>query len=272
MARQRKRGVGGRGLAALAALMALLLAAGCGPAGSGSSGMSASAAQGGAQPAVAAAPAHGPVAAATPTDEPLSLALAPVWVPPNPPAPSATPRPTATPTVAMLVGPAVPWLTVQAYTSTPRPAYVAATPPAGPAVATIPPRTFPGSPAPTWTPAPTAFPVLPGQPPTATPEPRLELVSVADLVDAPTGEIVVTGEVRNISDRTLFGVRAVVNLYDAQGRLLGSASEALVFTSLKPDQRSPFVVAQTDREARSRYTVQFLDARGRLIETANTGS
>ncbi len=67
-------------------------------------------------------------------------------------------------------------------------------------------------------------------------------------------------------------MRAVVNLYDAQGRLLGSASEALVFSTLKRDERSPFVVAQADREGRSRYTVQFLDARGRLIETANTGS
>jgi len=201
------------------------------------------------------------------------MPVAPTGAPTAIPSSTATPSPTATetPTLSMLVGPAVPWLTVQAQTSTPRPAYVAATPPEGPSVATIPPRPFPGSPAPTWTPAPTIFPILPGEPapgtPSVPPGPELELLSLADYVDASTGELVVTGEVRNISNRTLLGVTAVVNQYDAEGRLLGSASETLVYPSLAPDQRSPFAVAQTDRAERSRYTIQFLDSEGKLIET-----
>ena len=273
MATRRSKWVGRRRQVALAALGLLLLAAGCGLPNPGISWDAARAALGGAKPTVTPTPSAEPTATATPTPERMPVALAPTQACTSTPAPTASPWPTATatPTISMLVGPAVPWLTVQAYTSTPRPAYVAATPPQGPAVATIPPRPFPGSAAPTWTPAPTVFPILPGQPTPGTPSapsgPALELLSVADYADASTGELVVTGEVRNLSDRTLSGVRAVVNLYDAQDRLLGSASEPLVYPSLAPEQRSPFAVAQIDRAERSRYSVQFLDAEGKLIDT-----
>jgi len=77
---------------------------------------------------------------------------------------------------------------------------------------------------------------------------------------------VVTGEVRNIGDRTLLGVTAVVNLYDAQDRFLGSGSEPLVYPSLAPDRRSPFAVAQTNRADMNYYTVEFLDGEGTIIE------
>lgn len=274
MAAWRSEGPRWRGTAALAALILILGTSGCGLGGENTRLDGAVAALLGVEPTATNTPTAAPAATAVPTE--ARAAAAPSVVPTNTSTPTGTPRPTGTPTptIADLVGPAVPWLTVQAYTSTPRPAYVAATPPEGPAVATIPPRPFAGSPAPTWTPAPTALPVLPGQLTPGTPSapsgPVLELLSVADFVDAATGEFVVTGEVRNISDRVLSGVRAVVNLYDAQDRLLGSASEGLVFPSLKPDQRSPFAVAQADRQGRARFTVQFLDAEGKLIETVDS--
>ena len=203
---------------------------------------------------------------ASPTREAVPEA---VWTvaPTSTPVPTATPRPRPPrrrPSQCWWGG--RPWLTVQAYTSTPRPAYVARRlQRAGTGHHSAP---FPGEAAPAWTPAPTAFPVLPGQPDTATPSgPVLELLSVADFVDEATGELVVTGEVRNISEDTVTGVRAVVNLYDAQDQLLGSASEPLVFPSLSPDQRSPFAVAQAARPQRSHFTIQFLDGTGRLLET-----
>lgn len=276
MATRRKRANGAYRVLAPVALGLLFILAGCAMPDPRVSWATARAALGGGKSTVTPTPSVEPTATVTPTPEQTPLAPAPTEAPTGTPAPTATPRPTATatPTISMLVGPAVPWLTVQAYTSTPRPAYVAATPPEGPAAATIPPRPFPGSPAPTWTPVPTVFPVLPGQPATETPSaptgPELELLSIAAFVDASTGELVVTGEVRNIGNRTLTGVRAVVNLYDAQDRLLGSASEPLVYPSLAPDQRSPFAVAQPDRPESSRYTVQFLDAEGKIIDTLDS--
>jgi hypothetical protein len=270
MAKRRTNGSSGVRRIVPALLCLLLLGAGCDAVDVGGRLDGVMAALRRAEPTATIAHTAEPATMASPTREAVPEAAAPTVAPTSTPVPTATPAPTATATatISMLVGPAVPWLTVQAYTSTPRPAYVAATPPEGPALATIPPRSFPGEAAPTWTPAPTAFPVLPGQPDTATPSgPVLELLSVADFVDEATGELVVTGEVRNISEDTVTGVRAVVNLYDVQDQLLGSASEPLVFPSLSPDQRSPFAVAQAARPQRSHFTIQFLDGTGRLLET-----
>jgi len=214
-------------------------------------------------------------AAVTPSDEATTAAPlpTPTWTAAATLGPTSTPWPTATstPTIAMIVGPAAPWLTVQARTSTPRPAYVPATPPSGPAVATIPPLVFPGSAAPTWTPAPTAFPIRPGEVVTGTPSapsgPELELLSMAEFVDEAAGEFVVTGEVHNIGDRTLEGVTALVNLYDAQERFLATGSAPIVYPSLPPGLRSPFAVTLALRPGADHYTIQFLDGSGKLIET-----
>lgn len=244
MATRRIGGTDGCRLTALT-LVLLLLLAGCAIPDPRVTWATARAALGVAKFTVTPTPSPEPAATATPTLEPETAEEAMTAVPTATTGPTNTPRPTATatPTISMLQGPAVPWLTVQAYTSTPRPAYVAATPPAGPSVATVAPRPLPGSPAPTWTPAPTAFPVVPGQPTPGEPGgAELRLVSSTGYLTEGGTAFVVAGEVENISSQSFEWVRAVVTLYDAGAELIATDGAYIDFSPLAPGAVSPFSV------------------------------
>jgi hypothetical protein len=255
--------------AALAALALLLIVAGCAMPDPRVSWATARAALWADEPTATLTPAAGATATAMPTPEQIPAALAPTEAPTVTLEPTATPRPTATatPTISMLVGPAVPWLTVQAYTSTPWPAYVAATPPEGPAAATIPPRSFPGSPAPTWTPAPTVFPILPGQPTPGTPVgAELRLVSSTGYLTEGGGAFVVAGEVENISTQSFESVLAVVSLYDAGGVLITTDKALIEFSPLRPGVVSPFsviTIVESQWPPIAEYELAFTDFFGR---------
>ena len=265
MATWEQRGMG-RCPAALVGLALLLLVAGCAWADPRVPLATARAALAGGKMTPTTRPSAQPTATSTATAPPTTM---PSETPTATPSATSSPKPTptATPTVAMLVGPAVPWLTVQAYTSTPRPAYVVATPLDGPAAATVPPRPFPGGPAPTWTPAPTTFPLLPGQPtPGAPTSGELRLVSSTGYLTEGGAAFVVEGEVENIASQAFEHIRAVVSLYDVGGTFIATDSAFIEFSPLAPGAVSPFsvyILVQTQWPPIAEYELVFTDLYGR---------
>jgi len=105
-------------------------------------------------------------------------------------------------------------------------------------------------------PAPTARPTVPEQPP-------LELVKFAWRTEY--GYAILEGQVKNISSQPLRDVTAVASFYDANGGFITSADTLIAYNPVLPGQTSPFKVMATENPAMHKAGVQFKELLGGAI-------
>jgi len=75
------------------------------------------------------------------------------------------------------------------------------------------------------------------------------------------------GEVKNISNRSLQNVEALVSFYDKNGNFITSGSSLIDFNPILPSQKSPFSVLEIYNPAMAKATLQFKFLMGGSILT-----
>jgi len=79
--------------------------------------------------------------------------------------------------------------------------------------------------------------------------------------------ITISGQVKNISNKSLTNVMAVVSYYTEAGTFVKSDDALIAYNPILPNQVSPFEVITTDNPAISRYKVEFQFLFGGTIST-----
>jgi flagellar basal body-associated protein FliL len=93
--------------------------------------------------------------------------------------------------------------------------------------------------------------------PTATPEYLLELLSLNSETSSGGSYITVYGQVKNISNRSLENVEAVVQYYDSSDKFVKSDDALIDYDPILPGQTSPFSVITADNPEIDSYSVSF---------------
>lgn len=95
--------------------------------------------------------------------------------------------------------------------------------------------------------------------------PHLQLVSYNSYFE--DGMVKIVGRVKNIGVIDLYGVEAVVEFYDKDGKYITAESRPLDFRTLRPNEISPFEVSTWNKRSIHRPEIFFRSMRGVTIQT-----